>query len=183
MRESVSESGSARMVAAAGRTRLIMMVPAIMAVLLASPQGTFAQESPPSHAATDRASEVLAFEKQVEEAVLRADVAFLDRVCASDFTYTHGDGWTTGGPILGVDTKSEWLASLPGRYAAREVDSQQVEIHGDVAITMGRVRARTGATNVAQRKFSFWYVRVYAHGDGQWQYLSHRTVSGPVYDE
>ena len=72
------------------------------------------------------------------QAVLRADVAFLDRVCADDFTYTHGDGWTTGDPILGVDTKAAWLASLDGRYSLREVDSQQVEIHGDVAITMGR---------------------------------------------
>jgi ketosteroid isomerase-like protein len=160
-----------------------MMVPAVMAVLLAFPHSTFAQRFPPSHAGADSVSDVLAFEKQVEEAVLRADVAFLDRVCASDFTYTHGDGWTTGGPTLGVDTKSEWLASLPGRYALREVDSQHVEIHGDVAITMGRVRARTGATNAAQRAFSFWYIRVYARRDGQWRYLSHRTVHGPVYDE
>ena len=141
------------------------------------------QESTQSQAAADSASDVLAFEKQVEAAVLRADVAFLDRVCVSDFTYTHGDGWTRGGPTLGVDTKSEWLASLPGRYALREVDSQQVEIHGDVAITMGRVRARTGAPNATQqRAFSFWYIRVYARRDGQWRYLSHRTVHGPVYE-
>ncbi len=182
MRGSGSESGSAQMVGAADNARLLMMVPAVIAVMLASPPAS-AQESPPSHSATDRASEVLAFEKQVEAAVLRADVAFLDRVCASDFTYNHGDGWTTGGPVLGVDTKSEWLASLAGRYALREVDSQHVEIHGDVAITMGRVRARTGATNAAQRAFSFWYIRVYALRGGQWRYLSHRTVHGPVYDE
>ena len=182
MRGSTSESGSARMVAAADYGRLLMMVPAVIAVLLASPPWTSAQESPALQAAAASA-EVLAFERQVEEAVLRADVAFLDDVCASDFTYTHGDGWTTGGPILGVDTKSEWLASLPGRYASREVDTQHVEIHGDVAITMGRVRARTGATNAAQRAFSFWYLRVYAYRDGQWRYLSHRTVHGPVYDE
>lgn len=183
MRGSASEAGSTRRGAATWNARLLMMVPAVMAVLLAFPHSTFAQRSPPSHAGADSVSDVLAFEKQVEEAVLRADVAFLDRVCASDFTYTHGDGWTTGGPTLGVDTKSEWLASLPGRYALREVDSQHVEIHGDVAITMGRVRARTVATNAAQRAFSFWYIRVYARRDGQWRYLSHRTVHGPVYDE
>ncbi|MEO2194815.1 MAG: nuclear transport factor 2 family protein [bacterium] len=147
---------------------------------MARAEGAFAQ---PTTAGTDGASEVLALEKQVERAVLRADIEYLDAVCASDFTYTHGDGWTTGSPILGVDTKSEWLASLPGRYAMREVDSQQVEIHGDVAITMGRVRARTGPATTAQRAFSFWYVRVYARRDGQWWYLSHRTVRGPVYEE
>ena len=183
MRDSASELALARMVAAVDKARVLVSLPAVIAVLLASGIGTSAQESPASQAAADSAREVLAFEKQVEEAVLQADVAFLDRVCASDFTYTHGDGWTTGGPILGVDTKSEWLASLPGRYASREVDAQHVEIHGDVAITMGRVRARTGATNAAQRAFSFWYLRVYAYRDGQWRYLSHRTVHGPVYDE
>ncbi|MYK89362.1 MAG: DUF4440 domain-containing protein, partial [Acidobacteria bacterium] len=129
------------------------------------------------------AKEVLALEKRMEEAVLHADVAFLDGVLAEDFTYTHGDGWTTGGEILGVDTRDEWLASLAGRYSMREVDSQQVEIHGDVAITMGRLRARSGGPVAEQRGFSFWYVRVYAQREGEWKYLSHRTVHGPVYDD
>ena len=131
----------------------------------------------------DAVADVLALEKRIEAAVLRADVAFLDRVLAEDFTYTHGDGWTTGRPILGVDAREEWLASLSGRYSEREVDSQQVEVHGDVAITMGRVRARSGGSAAAQRSFSFWYVRVYAHRDGQWRYLSHRTVHGPLYED
>ena len=134
-------------------------------------------------ASTDAASDVLAFERQIEAAVLQSDVVFLDGACASDFTYTHGDGWTTGGPILGTDTKSEWLTSLSGRYSSRQVDSQQVEIHGDIAITMGRVQARTGGPESTQRSFSFWYVRVYAWRDNRWQYLSHRTVHGPVYEK
>ncbi len=129
------------------------------------------------------ASDVIAFERRIENAVLTADVVFLDRVCPNDFTYTHGDGWTTGGAPLGIDTKSEWLASLPGRYSLREVETQHVEIHGNVAITTGHVRARTGPAAAAQREFSFWYVRVYERRDGQWRYLSHRTVSGPVYDK
>ena len=135
------------------------------------------------HQEPDAAAEVLALEQRIEAAVLRADVAFLDDVCADDFTYTHGDGWTTGGAILGVDRRDEWLASLDGRYSQREVDSQQVEIHGDVAITMGRVRARTGGAPEAQRSFSFWYVRVYAQRNGEWKYVSHRTVHGPVYED
>ena len=129
------------------------------------------------------AEDVLALERRMEEAVLHADVAFLDGVLADDFTYTHGDGWTTGGEILGVDTREEWLASLAGRYSRREVDSQQAEIHGDVAITMGRLRARGGGPVAEQRSFSFWYVRVYAQRDGEWKYLSHRTVHGPVYED
>ena len=178
MKNTVSAQSLYRQVAPAPVAWLLTLSAALLACMAVP----FAQESPRSNAAADTAKEVLALEREIEAAVLRADVAFLDRVCASDFTYTHGDGWTTGGAVRGVDRRAEWLASLPGRYSRREVDSQQVEIHGDVAITMGRVRARSGGTDAAQRAFSFWYVRVYAQRDGQWRYLSHRTVHGPVYE-
>ncbi len=157
---------------------LCLSVWAVSVALLTA--GAWAQE--PSGAAADRAGEVLELERRIEAAVLHADTDFLDGVLASDFTYTHGDGWTTGGAVRGVDHRAEWLASLAGRYSRREVDSQQVELHGDVAITMGRVRARSGPAAGAPRAFSFWYVRVYALRDGGWQYLSHRTVHGPVYE-
>ena len=163
--------------------RAVALIAGILAVLAASTAGAVAQETAGAHSPADAGAEVLALERQIEAAVLHADTAFLEGVCASDFTYTHGDGWTTGDPILGVDHRAEWLASLAGRYSAREVDSQQVELHGDVAITMGRVRARSGGPAAARRAFSFWYVRVYAERDGRWQYLSHRTVHGPVYED
>ena len=162
-------------------SRLVLTCAAIVA-LLAAAAGASAQQPSGTGAAAGRAAEVLELERRIEAAVLRADIAFLDGVLASDFTYTHGDGWTTGGAVRGVDHRAEWLASLPGRYNRREVDSQQVELHGDVAITMGRVRAGTGPSAGAPRAFSFWYVRVYALRDGRWQYLSHRTVHGPVYE-
>lgn len=126
---------------------------------------------------------VLAFERAVEVAVLRGDVDFLEEATARDFTYTHGDGWTIGQEPRGVDSRSEWLASLPGRYSLRAVEAQQVEVHGDVAITSGRIRARTGLTAETRRDFTFWFVRVYQrHGD-DWKFLSHRTVQGPVFSE
>lgn len=128
-------------------------------------------------------AELIAFEREIEAAVLRADVSFLDRVCTDDFTYTHGDGWTSGGPPLSVDTKADWLESLPGRYTMRDVETEHVEVHGDVAITTGRVLARQGSTVATRRAFSFWYVRVYERRDGQWRYLSHRTVRGPVSEQ
>ena len=156
---------------------------AFLVALIAGATGASAQEPSPAAVPADRAAEVLDLERRIEAAVLRADVAFLDGVLAGDFTYTHGDGWTTGGAVRGIDDRAEWLASLPGRYRRREVDSQQVELHGDVAITMGRVRARSGPSAGAPRSFSFWYVRVYAQRDGRWQYLSHRTVHGPVYQD
>ena len=153
----------------------------VSAVTVVGGGAVFAQERPAEAGATQ--DELIAFERDVEAAVLRADVDFLDRVCADDFTYTHGDGWTSGGAPLSVDSKAEWLESLPGRYTMRDVETEHVEIHGDVAITTGRVRARAGSTIAARRAFSFWYLRVYERRDGQWRFLSHRTVWGPVSEE
>jgi ketosteroid isomerase-like protein len=134
--------------------------------------------------AADTGTEVLAFEKQMEAAVVRGDVAFLDKICASDFSFTHGDGWTTGGAPLRVENRAQWLASVgkaPYRY--RDFDSVKVELHGDIAITYGRYRARYKAGNPEQREFIVWFERVYARRNGSWQYVSHRTVHGPTYED
>ena len=132
--------------------------------------------------AADTDAEVKTFEKQMEAAVVRGDVTFLDRICASDFSFTHGDGWTTGGAPLRVENRAQWLASISkAPYLFRELDSVQVELHGDIAITYGRYRARYKTGNPEQREFVVWFERVYARRNGGWQFLSHRTVHGPVY--
>jgi uncharacterized protein DUF4440 len=137
----------------------------------------------PLATAADTGAEVVTFERQMESAVVRGDVTFLDKICASDFSFTHGDGWTTGGAPLRVEDRAHWLASISkAPYLLRELDSVQVELHGDVAITYGRYRARYKAGNPEQREFIVWFERVYARRNGGWQFLSHRTVHGPVYE-
>jgi ketosteroid isomerase-like protein len=137
-----------------------------------------------STAASGDAADVLAFERQMEAAVVRGDVKFLDGVCAGDFSFTHGDGWTTGGPPLRVENRAQWLASVAKRpYLSRDLDQVQVELHGDIAITYGMYRARFSAPADPKRAdFTVWFERVYARRNGQWQYVSHRTVHGPTYD-
>lgn len=129
----------------------------------------------------DPVAEVLAFEKEMEAAVVRGDVAFLEKACAGDFSFTHGDGWTIGKPPLRVENRAQWLAAVgKAPYLYRELDSVQVELHGDIAITYGRYRARNKA-NPERGEFTVWFERVYARRNGRWQYLSHRTVHGPTY--
>jgi Domain of unknown function (DUF4440) len=129
------------------------------------------------------AAEVLAFERDMEAAVVRGDVAFLSRILPADFTFTHGDGWTTGGAPIRVDTKSSWLESVGTQpYLARDLDSVSVEIHGDIAITYGRYVAKNRNAAAGRDRFTVWFERVYAKRHGQWQYLSHRTVRGPTYE-
>jgi hypothetical protein len=134
--------------------------------------------------AHDVAADVLAFERDIEAAVVRGDVAFVDAATAPTFTFTHVDGWTSGCAPLGVDTRADWMATVAkAPYASRVLDSVKTEVHGDVVITYGRYVGRFKDAAPGRRAFTVWYERVYARRDGKWQYLSHRTVDGPVYEK
>jgi hypothetical protein len=138
--------------------------------------------APESTASTDAAAEILAFERAMEAAVVRGDVAYVDRVSAPDLTFTHGDGWTTGGKPLLVDDRESFLKRVENKqYNVRDLDSVKVEMHRDIAVTYGRYVAQNRTGNPDKSWFSVWFERVYAKRDGGWLYVSHRTVHGPTY--
>lgn len=131
------------------------------------------------------AAEVLALERKIEDAVVRGDVAFVASVLASDFSFVHGDAWTTGGKPLAQDDKAAFLKRVADQeYLVHDLDSVKIEMHGDIAITYGRYvslfmpKDRNSAS--PGRLNSIWFERVYAKRNGQWQFLSHRTVHGPT---
>lgn len=141
------------------------------------------QQAAPADQVAIVAAEVLQFERDVEAAVVRGDVAFVDAASAPTFTFTHGDGWTTGGPPLRVDSREDWLATVAkAPYASRTLDSVRAEVHADVVITYGRYVGRFKDAAPGRRQFTVWYQRVYAKRNARWQYLSHRTVDGPDYE-
>ncbi len=143
-----------------------------------------AQESAASSQKAQAVAEVLTFERQIEAALVRGDAAFLQRAWADDFQFTHGDSWTFGGQPLAVNGKAAEIAAVgPGQFIARDLSSQQIEWHGDVAVTTGQITVQSRDGEPRHRQYSVWYVRVYARRTGQWQLLSHRTVHGPVYKE
>jgi len=132
----------------------------------------------------DAAAEVLALEKQIEDAVVRGDVAFVDSVLASDFSFVHGDAWTTGGKPLASDDKAAFLKRVTDKeYLIHDLDGVKTEVHGDIVITYGRYVSLfvPQNRNAAPGKLnSIWFERVYAKRNGKWQFLSHRTVHGPT---
>jgi hypothetical protein len=144
----------------------------------------------PNAADAARIAEVLAFEKEMEAAVVRGDVAFLERALAPTFIFTHGDGWVDGGEPLKVDTKASWIEYVKRQappYVYRELDHVQVELHGDIALTLGRYfylprPATPGAARSTSHMY-VWFERVYAKTNGRWQHLSHRTIKGPVRED
>jgi len=149
----------------------------LLVVLLLAPPA-FPAES------TAAAAEVLALERKIEDAVVRGDVAYVDSVLARDFSFVHGDAWTTGGKPLASDDKAAFLKRVADKeYLVHDLDLVKVETHGDIVITYGRyvslyVPRSLGAN--PPRLNSIWFERVYAKRNGQWQFLSHRTVHGPT---
>jgi hypothetical protein len=133
-----------------------------------------------------RIAEVIAFEKEMEAAVVRGDTAFLERALAPTFLFTHGDGWVDGGAPLKVDTKASWIEYVkrqPPPYVYRELDHIQVELHGDIAVTLGRYFYLPTSGKPTTSHLYVWFERLYVRQNGQWQHLSHRTIKGPVREE
>jgi CHC2 zinc finger len=53
-----------------------------------------------------------------------------------DLSFTHEDGWTTGGKPLLVDDRKAFLKRVEDKqYYIRDLDSVKVEMHGGIAIT------------------------------------------------
>ena len=80
-----------------------------------------------------------------------------------DFIFTHGDGWTSGGAPLKVDTKAIWLAYVakqPLPYFYRELDHVEVELHGDIALTIGRYLYLPESNTPQAGHMYVWFERV-----------------------
>ena len=134
------------------------------------------------HATTGGTSDVLALEQKIEDAIVRGDVAFVDRVTSADFSFVHGDGWTRGGQPTLVDDKASFMRRVADKsYAVHDYDVQSVEMHADVAITYGRYVGHIPSSPPGRQWFYVWYQKVYAKRDGRWLYVSHRTVDGAHY--
>lgn len=157
--------------------RSLMLSVSLASLLLTPAPRLFAQAVSPSE---PEPGALMAFERDIESAAARGDVAFLNRALADDFTFTHGEAWRTGATPSQVDTKQSWLTSVArGVFASRDVDSQRVEPHGTLAITTGRIvmKLTPPFLNGGKPQYSVWFVRVYRTKDGGWELVSHRTVA------
>jgi hypothetical protein len=119
------------------------------------------------------------FDAKLEAAMLNKDVAFLEAVLADDVRFTHGVG---PNGTRNVWNRARWLEQTPKSVATeRNLDSVEVERHGDVIETTGHTQVKTSVA--ANPEYHVWFVRVYAKKDGRWQLLSNRTVQqarGPL---
>lgn len=107
------------------------------------------------------------FDAKVEAAMLAKDIGFFAEVLSPDVRFSHGTGT--------VWDKQKWLEALPkASYTVRDLDSVDVEPHGDVMETTGHIHIKSGSATLPE--YQIWYVRVYARRNGAWRLLSNRTV-------
>jgi ketosteroid isomerase-like protein len=116
--------------------------------------------------------EVLRAEREWVSAHLRLDVPVLERLMASDYVQIDGSG---SGRLV---DKSEVLASFRSgerNWAEAHSDDHRVRVYGDVAVVVGRWRAR--GTN-AGRTFDYAarYVAVWARHEGEWRMVSDQST-------
>jgi ketosteroid isomerase-like protein len=120
----------------------------------------------------DTSEKIAEINKLIDRAVVKRDVATLEKYYGADFVFTHGTGQ--------VDSKKSWIKSIEklsdsNRYISREHDSTHVESHGNIAILTGTLtvsRIRESSTT----RYALQYVRVYALRNEVWQLISHRTT-------
>lgn len=137
--------------------------------------GALAFGEPPAKAAdaeSKKASsgeeELRTLEAKLNEAIVRADLRFFDRVFAADFTHTNHTG--------AFRTKAEWLANhKPGAkspYESFDTEDLAVRLYGDTAVVTGRSIPK-GKDSMGQAiTGQFRFNRVWVKRDGRWQVVS-----------
>jgi ketosteroid isomerase-like protein len=130
-------------------------------------------------------TELLKIDQKFADFFTKGDTHSAANGISADFVMVEDEGWTRGQKPLSVDTRETLLKRVTTKhYDVLDFDHVQVEMHGDVAITTGRYLAHpTGGdkANPARAWSAAWFVRVYQKRNGQWIWLSHRTVHGPTY--
>lgn len=115
-------------------------------------------------------SELIEIEKEIAAAVVASDIEYLDKILVDDFRFTHSTG--------DIDTKASWMEKLSenNNYTERNIETIEVELHGQVALTTGRIHVKTTSSNPRWKEYSISYIRLYEKREGHWRLLSHRST-------
>lgn len=142
-----------------------IVVLATLAALPAEAQRTTASDS----------AQIVVLEQRVEDAVVQRNTLFLARVYAPTFRFKHSTGQ--------LEDRAQRMQAMrtpprPGsaQVIERRVDSLDVEVHGDVALTTGRIHIKRDGPPSPNRDYTIRYARIYVRRDGRWQLLTHHST-------
>ena len=121
----------------------------------------------------DARAGVLAAEDRRYRAMLDADLATLDRLCADDLSYAHSSGVR--------DTKAEYLAKVAsGYYVYRRIDHpvERVAVVGDTAVVVGRMTADL-VVDGAEKTIDNLALAVWVRAGAEWRLLAYAPTRLP----
>jgi hypothetical protein len=118
-------------------------------------------------------AQVLGAEHARTSALVKGDVATLDKLLADDLTYVHATGK--------VDTKASFLEGIRSgslHYLAWDPKELHVRLIGDTAVLTGKYAVRAVDKRVQQDPLNVNVIvlSVYAKRDGRWQQVAWQTT-------
>ena len=131
--------------------------------------------STPALAQSKAEREVLKLNKQYEEAIARRDASVHERLFASDYTYTPGNGNF-------MDRTEHMKFTKGGSAVVKSLRSENVlaRIYGNTAVVTGiwvSVDSR-GGRDFAERRIR--YILVYHKKSGRWQIVAEQRTGVPA---
>ncbi len=114
--------------------------------------------------------EVLKVNKEYDEAIVRQDAAFYDRILADDYVYTNSDGKL-------VDKAQEMARVKSGdtKFESGQSDDVKVRVYGNMAVVTGRFTAK-GQSKGKEFNETERYTTVYLKRQGRWQIVADQTT-------
>jgi len=121
----------------------------------------------------DAEKAVLAADDRRYQAMIDADLAALDELCADELSYAHSSG--------ARDTKSEYLEKVrSGYYVYQRIDHpvERVEVVGDAAIVVGRMTADL-LVQGTPKSIDNLALAVWTRASGGWRLLAYAPTTLP----
>ena len=120
---------------------------------------------------SDEKHAVLEIERARVEALLRHDVAALDRMMAEECVHTESNGT--------LRTKAQFLAAFAAQefaFASFILEANEVRLYGDTAVVVGNYRnvIRTGSQIRPEKTAR--HLSMYVKRDGRWLLVAHQAT-------
>ena len=116
---------------------------------------------------------IIQLEKEWVEALVKTDVAVLERIYSDSLTYTHSNSLT--------DSKASYIANLKTgktKYESLEREEVKVRVYGNTALHTSKTNIKL-VTNGQPSAFSVKMLHVYVKEGKNWRMVAHQTTRMP----
>ncbi len=116
---------------------------------------------------------ILKLETEWVEALIKADIAALERLYSDQLTYTHSSGPT--------DTKAQYLTNLKAgktKYESLVREDVKVRVYGNTALHISKTNYKL-ISNGQPSSFAVKMLHVWVKEGSSWRMVAHQTTRLP----